>query len=286
MFDLTARQLLARGAWFTLGAVAIAVCSPSIGFTCMAAACTAFYVVASLAFALSLGGQTIAIEGTPYPAWSFFQGLFHNGGVSLALLFLIVVLRSRDGELHGKNLQSWLSSPWGEYAPDGSTLLAERIDMLVWSLAIAHEMKDALLLDVRATLPDAGFVIHHASTVAGALFCLHVPVGKGLVTLNAINAYLGSAMYTIPDIIDFLWPERRRAVRASKCAYYVAMTASNVLAVVIGREFDSLAQERMKNAEIYQYLLLMLVMVRQMPVILGIRCEYLGAGFRSAKKSA
>eukprot|EP00930_Biecheleria_cincta_P047976 TRINITY_DN33369_c0_g1_i1.p1 TRINITY_DN33369_c0_g1~~TRINITY_DN33369_c0_g1_i1.p1 ORF type:complete len:287 (-),score=25.60 TRINITY_DN33369_c0_g1_i1:167-1027(-) len=286
MFGLTASQLLARGTWTALGAVGIAACSPSIEFTCMAAVCTAFYVVVSLAFAHSLRGQTIAVEGTPYPAWSFFQGLFHNGGVSLFLFFLIVVVRSCDGELHGKNLQTWLFSPWGEYAADGSVLLAERIDMLVWSLTIAHEMKDAVLLDVRATLPDAGFVIHHATTVVGAMFCLHVPVGKGLVTLNALNAYLGSAMYTIPDIIEFLWPERRRAVRAARCAYYFAMTASNVLGVIIGREFDRLAQGRMEHAEVYQYLLVMLVMVRQMPVILGIRCECFGAGLTSAKKSA
>lgn len=287
MFGLTSRQLLARGSWVTLGAAGITACSPSFEFTCMVTACTTLYVVVSLMMAHTLHGRTIDVEGTPYPAWSFFQGLFHNAGASLVLLFLIVMVRSHDGEVHGKNLESWLSSPWGEHAPDGSTLLAEKIDYLVWSLAIAHEMKDAVLLDVRPTLPDIGFVIHHASTVAGALFCLHVPVGKGLVTLNAINAYLGSAMFTIPNIIKFLWPKQHRAVRAARCAYFVAMTASNVLGVIIAREFDSLAHGRMDHAEIYQYLLLMLVMCRQTPVIMGIRCECLGAGLpTSPEKSA
>lgn len=132
------------------------------------------------------------------------------------------------------------------------------MDLAVFVSIIASELKDFLLLDITPSLFALGLVVHHVVTCLGCLWCLTVPVGRGVVTLNAIVAELGSCSFNIHS----LWPT------VGTCAFYcVFMTASNILAYVLSLRFVAVAKDAGADVTFYSTALVLLVVLRQAPIV-------------------
>eukprot|EP00747_Dinoflagellata_sp_TGD_P165889 gnl/TRDRNA2_/TRDRNA2_187868_c0_seq1.p1 gnl/TRDRNA2_/TRDRNA2_187868_c0~~gnl/TRDRNA2_/TRDRNA2_187868_c0_seq1.p1 ORF type:complete len:317 (-),score=47.76 gnl/TRDRNA2_/TRDRNA2_187868_c0_seq1:18-914(-) len=259
-FERYSRRLLV-----TLAAGSIVVAGSSswdvVGLTIL---CVAIYTGKSVALAKALPDAVVIVQGTKYPAWSFIAAFAHNLGTMLILLLLVLRCRLVGGK---EGFTSWLYGPWHDmYDEEGSLLLADALDVLVFTFSMATELKDALMLDVKLTFMDMGFVAHHACVLVGALYCLQVPSSKGVVLLNAVNAYLGSASFNIPYTLKYMRPDWKNAQRFAEWFYWIGMTASNMLGLCLAAVFYYRTGKDMQQPHFYTTCTVALVVLRQIPV--------------------
>ena len=170
---------------------------------------------------------------------SYFVSLFHQGPVCVAfLLGILVAHASRD----------WWQSDWGGYS-----YMAERH---VHLSIIGYELKDFFLGSV-----SAGFAVHHAFTFAGCSLCLFSPGGVGMITVNALNAELGSFFAN-------LFVVRRTA--SVLALFALLMTGSNLVAGWITVEYWSDSGTNLGFRLAYVCLAVALILVRSVGILLYI----------------
>mmetsp|Transcript_60961 Transcript_60961/g.108333 ORF Transcript_60961/g.108333 Transcript_60961/m.108333 type:complete len:283 (-) Transcript_60961:22-870(-) len=276
MKGLSRRQALQRAGITACFMAGVRTFSPSHEAALLTAECVAFYLSVCVLSRSALQGKTLQIGGTEYPAWSVFAAFVHNFGTSFAILLVILMTRTIA------ELDAWLWMSWNAPDTQGAAFSVQRLDLLVFACGMAQEIKDSILLDVRARPEDIGFLIHHAATVAGCLFSLNVPVGRGLVTLNAINAYLGSAAFNLCDMVPFLYPDRPALKQKVVVFYWLVMTSSNGLACYVAVQFHHIAATEMRCHHVYTVLTALLVLLRQVPVLMSIYENCAGCAVKEA----
>lgn len=237
MSDFTVRLAVKRGTFFGVPALVLYYVSPHWDVYHHILICTAMYIFMSMGLAQQFRNKTYYYAGTGYPAWSWYQSFVHNFLVNVALLGVILILHPPTTGAWNE----WLGSSklnWLELKDWNSLQFAEKIDVLALCLGIAHELKDALLMDIQLTSFSFGLVAHHTVTIAGCLGCLYVPVGRGIVVLNSVNAYLGSSTFNIATTLPIILPHRTDLCTSARYLYYCIMTASNVIGLYLAFEFD------------------------------------------------
>eukprot|EP00746_Dinoflagellata_sp_MGD_P111907 gnl/MRDRNA2_/MRDRNA2_48732_c0_seq2.p1 gnl/MRDRNA2_/MRDRNA2_48732_c0~~gnl/MRDRNA2_/MRDRNA2_48732_c0_seq2.p1 ORF type:complete len:233 (-),score=17.44 gnl/MRDRNA2_/MRDRNA2_48732_c0_seq2:196-894(-) len=217
-----------------------------------------------------LRGKTYYYAGTGYPAWSWYVSFIHNGIVNLALLVAIVWLH--PPVVHWNE---WLTSQWVDLKVWDNLRFADKVDAIALCLGIAAELKDTLLLDIKLTSFSLGLLLHHYVTICGCLGCFYVPVGRGIVVLNSVNAYLGSSTFNIATTTPIVLPEFTSLHRLGRYLYYAGMTASNIAGLYLAYAFDNrTATETSVNpwyARAYWIATWMLVILREgaVSIIIG-----------------
>lgn len=260
----TGERMLRRGALTGVFVGLVLAAAPSTELVQIFVACIAGYAMVSVLVDRICDGQRVSLEGSEYPAWSFYMAFLHNGVITLMLAVAIAFLRW--GQL---DLNTWFRSSWGELTPRGDVPLAERLEALLFCAIMGCEVKDAILLDVQLNAFDLGLVVHHLATVIGCLFCLRLPLGKGVVVLNAVNANLGSAVFNFATMIPLMWPTSRKRLQAARVAYWFGMTVSNVAGALLAMEFDRVTADEIETTSkrVYTVLTAILVVLRQLPVL-------------------
>jgi len=66
---------------------------------------------------------------------------------------------------------------------------------------MGYELKDFM----RSPFPNVGLITHHIFTVLGCVLCLLSPGGVGMMSINCINAQLGSGFYNAFVFYPTLW---------------------------------------------------------------------------------
>lgn len=79
---------------------------------------------------------------------------------------------------------------------------------------------------------DGIFTFHHLAVILGTWASLSVPL-MGWVTLNAVNAELGSFFYNIYDQYGRQSEQQPAKVGCWRVIYWVTMTISNTVAAVV-----------------------------------------------------
>lgn len=235
MEELTGRQIVQRGTIFGLSVCGLYFGSPSWDVFHHILLCTAMYVCLSMAISTHLGDKMYYYSGTGYPAWSWYISFIHNFVINMTLLVQMVRLHP---PLTGA-WNAWLMSSWVDLKEWEALEFTDKVDALSLCLGIAAELKDVLLLDVKMTSFSLGLLAHHTVTVCGCLGCFYVPVGKGIVVINGVNAYLGSAFFNIATTLPILWPAQTALHSAGRYLYYGMNTASNVTGLYLAYMFGS-----------------------------------------------
>jgi len=238
----------------------------------MTGMCLVVYMAITIDLARRLNGQAIEYQGAEYPLWSFYVSLWHNGAVMTLVLVLMLILRANSGREGW--FSDWMSHGWDPSSESESNVLmsAGVLDEFMYYCVIANELKDFVMLDLEFSLYKMGMVVHHILTILGALWCLQVPAGKGIVTLTCINAEFGSAVYCLEVLAPRLWPRRPRIRLAVSVLYVAGMTLSNLLGILGAVLFHREVAGRHEGfVDIFWVFVTLLVALRQVPVIWCLR---------------
>lgn len=205
---------------------------------------------------IACNGASIVVEGQPLPLWSFVCSLIHCGVV---IPGLGVMVAARHGFWLNGNFSEWMEAPW----TDGCWA-----EQAVFCGIIGAMLRDFLTNDVTLTPFALGMMVHHFATVAGCTMCCLSPLGMGIVTLNAVQAEAGSALYGLVSMKSRI--NNVAVHNAFDLIYWIGMSASNVSAIWIAYWYVSLdVPENLKI--LYFRLTILLVFLRQ-----GVCCKMMG----------
>eukprot|EP00294_Goniomonas_avonlea_P006912 CAMPEP_0114553472 /NCGR_PEP_ID=MMETSP0114-20121206/7681_1 /TAXON_ID=31324 /ORGANISM="Goniomonas sp, Strain m" /LENGTH=254 /DNA_ID=CAMNT_0001738427 /DNA_START=173 /DNA_END=937 /DNA_ORIENTATION=+ len=146
-----------------------------------------------------------------YPRWSYYLSIAHQGG-SLFIISL-VILAAQWGR------EGWLDAAWG---PEHT-----------WEMQVHASIVGAMFKDYWFYGRDfeLAFLCHHIMAIAGCSMCTSVPLGVGIVTLNAIQSECVSVFYNVKVIFDS---------KLARLGFLITMPMSNVLGLYLAYRFANL----------------------------------------------
>mmetsp|Transcript_8399 Transcript_8399/g.11306 ORF Transcript_8399/g.11306 Transcript_8399/m.11306 type:complete len:311 (-) Transcript_8399:31-963(-) len=166
--------------------------------------CVVYYLLG-----LSLRHYDREIDG--YPLYSYISSMVHQG---LTLIVLALILFFTKNLFTPENFHPWIKERWIEEE--------DFWEIQIFCSIVGAMMKDYWLFGRENPLP---FLLHHLFTFWGCSLSLHFPVGKGLLTLNGIQAESFSVFYNLKMVFP--------SIRLSTYAHLILMPISNALALWI-----------------------------------------------------
>jgi len=208
--------VVAYVAVLTFGIASVMV--PSFGLSCLfgTIAWACFYHALRAVIETQFPKTSVLVDQSD-KAWSVaaaYTSFFHQFGVCFVIGLYFLGVHNKD-------------STWWRGGMPGDDWVLRRVEQHLFFATMGYELKDFM----RTPFPDPGLITHHIFTVLGCVLCLLTPGGVGMVSLNCINAQLGSGFYNA-----FVFYPTPRCF----WLFVVMMTLSNSIALWLFVEFLSL----------------------------------------------